>query len=80
MQQRIIYPQDGGPIAVVTPAAVPLAPGETPPQALLRMARRVVPAGVPFRIVLASDLPEDRTWRGAWTADFSNPDGHGGEA
>ncbi|MBU8544003.1 MULTISPECIES: hypothetical protein [Roseomonadaceae] len=80
MLQRIIYPQDGGPIAVVTPARVVPRGDETPPEALLRLARQVVPAGRPFRIALASELPADRTWRDAWTADFSSPDGHGGEA
>ncbi len=31
----------------------------------------------PFRIIPASAIPEDRTYRDAWTADFSAPDGHG---
>jgi hypothetical protein len=41
------------------------------------IARKDVPAGVPYLIVNASDLPEDRTYRDAWTADFSQPDGIG---
>jgi hypothetical protein len=31
----------------------------------------------PFRIIPASAIPTDRTYREAWTADFSAPDGHG---
>ena len=31
----------------------------------------------PFRIISASAIPQDRTYRDAWTADFSAPDGHG---
>ena len=36
-----------------------------------------VPAGVAFKIVNVSDIPTDRTYRGAWEADMSNPDGYG---
>jgi hypothetical protein len=31
----------------------------------------------PFRIIPVSAIPTDRTYRDAWTADFSAPDGHG---
>ena len=31
----------------------------------------------PFRIIPVSAIPTDRTYRAAWTADFSAPDGHG---
>ena len=36
-----------------------------------------VPTGVPYLVVDSSDLPEDRSFRDAWSADFSNPDGYG---
>jgi hypothetical protein len=68
--QAIIYPNDQGGIAVILPA----------PDcgiALAEIARKDVPAGVPFRIIDASNIPQDRTYRDAWTADFSEPDGHG---
>ena len=64
---KVIYPVDGG-IAVLHPT------GEIP---VAEVARKDVPAGVPFLIVEDSDIPTDRTYRSAWTADFSNPDGHG---
>jgi hypothetical protein len=43
-------------------------------------AKRVVPVGVPFLVVDDSVLPTDKTYRNAWRADFSTPDGHGGDA
>jgi hypothetical protein len=68
--QAIIYPNDKGGIAIILPAlgcGIPLA----------EIARKDVPAGIPFRIIPASAFPQDRTYREAWTADFSNPDGYG---
>ena len=41
------------------------------------IARKDVPAGVPYLIVDESDLPDDHTYFNAWEADFSNPHGHG---
>ena len=41
------------------------------------IARKDVPFGVPYRIIDAALIPEDRTYRDAWTADFSAPDGTG---
>ena len=36
-----------------------------------------VPTGVPYLVVDSGDIPEDRTFRDAWSADFSNPTGYG---
>lgn len=41
------------------------------------IARKDVPAGVPYLILDETDLPSDHTFFNAWEADFSNPDGHG---
>jgi len=68
--QAIIYPNTQGGIAVILPA-----PGCGIP--LQEIARKDVPLGVVFRIIDASAIPTDRTYRDAWTADFSNPDGAG---
>lgn len=68
MKQRIVYPTDGG-VAVLVPCDCGL-PVE-------QIARKDVPAGVPFLIIDATDVPADRTYRAAWTADFSVPDGYG---
>lgn len=45
----------------------------------LAYAARIVPTGVPFLITDSGEVPEDRTFRNAWTADFSKPDGYGGQ-
>ena len=60
MNQRIIYPADDGGVAVIIPA----------PECGLtieEIAAKDVPAGKPYEIVDASDIPSDRTFRGAWT-------------
>ena len=41
------------------------------------IAKKDVPAGVPYKIIETADVPSDRTFREAWEADFTNPDGHG---
>lgn len=59
MNQRIIYPTDEGGVAVIVPA----------PDAGLtieEIAAKDVPAGKPYKIMDVSDIPEDRTFRGAW--------------
>jgi hypothetical protein len=61
MNQRIIYPNDDGGVAIVIPT----------PEALETMtiediAEKTVPVGKPFKIVDVSDIPEDRTFRNAW--------------
>jgi hypothetical protein len=68
--QAIIYPNSQGGIAVIIPAPSCGIPLE-------EIARKDVPAGVAFRVIPASLIPQDRTYRDAWAADFSNPDGHG---
>jgi hypothetical protein len=68
MNQRIIYPTDDGGVAVLIPT------GELE---LVEVARKDVPAGVAYKIVDVADIPSDRTFRGAWEADFTNPDGVG---
>jgi hypothetical protein len=69
MNQRIIYPTDDGGVAVIIPADCGLTIEE--------IAAKDVPAGKPYKIVDAADIPTDRQWRNAWEADFSNPDGVG---
>jgi hypothetical protein len=56
---RIIYPTPEGGVAILTPNP---DCGLT----LEQIAAKDVPAGVPFRIVEATDIPEDRTFRNAW--------------
>jgi len=63
MTQLIIYPNDSGGVAVVVPAPEWLAEEGNTMEAL---AAKVVPAGKPFKIVDAADIPADRTFRNAW--------------
>lgn len=59
MNHRIIYPTDEGGVAVIVPA----------PECGLtieEIAAKDVPAGKPFKIVDAADIPTDRTFRDAW--------------
>ncbi len=69
MDKTILYPNSDGSLVMVMPADCGLPVEE--------IARKDVPAGVPYLIVDNADLPEDRTYLDAWTADFSEPDGHG---
>ena len=56
---RIIYPTPEGGVAIIIPAP---GCGLT----IEEIAAKDVPAGVPFRIVEADTIPEDRTFRNAW--------------
>jgi hypothetical protein len=55
MTQRIIYPTDNGGVAVIVPAES------------IEAAMKDIPEGKPYKIVDVADIPEDRTFRGAWT-------------
>lgn len=66
---KIIFPQGPGePIAVFDPSE---------PLPMAELGRKIVPAGIPFLIVEDDAIPSDRTFRDAWEADFSQPDGYG---
>ncbi len=56
---RVIYPTDEGGVAVIIPAS---ECGLT----IEEIATKDVPAGKPYKIVDASDIPTDRTFRNAW--------------
>jgi hypothetical protein len=59
---RIIYNQDNGVAAIIIPSPEAL---ET--MTIQEIAAKDVPAGKPYQIIDASELPSDRTFRGAWT-------------
>ena len=67
MKDLIIYPKPSGGVCLVIPT------GELPAE---DVARKDVPAGVPYFFVSQEQLPDD-TFFDAWEADFSNPDGYG---
>ena len=41
------------------------------------IAKKFTPTNIPYLVIDSSDLPEDRSFRDAWSADFSNPTGYG---
>ena len=59
MNSRIIYPTPDGGVAVIIPA---------PDCGLTidEIAAKDVPAGVEYKIIDASEVPTDRTFRNAW--------------
>ena len=59
MNSRIIYPTDDGGVAVIIPAES------------VEAAMKDIPAGKPYKIVDAADIPATREFRDAWTADFT---------
>jgi hypothetical protein len=61
MTQRIIYPTDNGGVAIVIPAPEAL---ET--MTIEEIASKDVPVGKEFKIIAATDVPTDRTFREAW--------------
>lgn len=74
MVQRIIYPNGTGVSVLICHDANGNPFTELP---ITEIARKDVPAGVPYRIVDEADIPSDRSARDQWSADFSAPDGHG---
>ena len=76
MNQVIIYNQDNGVIAIIRPAEEALAL-----YGIEAIAAKDVPAGKPYKIVDASEIPADRSQRNAWTVDDADlTDGIGGES
>lgn len=59
--QRIIYPTDDGGIAIIIPA-----PEFVLENGIKAVAVKDVPPGKPYKIINASDIPADRTFRDAW--------------
>jgi hypothetical protein len=57
--KRILFPNDDGGVAIIIPAES------------VEAAMKDVPAGKPYKIIDAADVPADRTFRNAWTADFT---------
>lgn len=58
--KRILFPNDDGGVAVIIPTES------------VELAMKDIPSGKPYLIVDAADIPADREFRNAWTADFIN--------
>lgn len=57
--KRILFPNDDGGVSIIIPAES------------VEAAMKDIPSGKPYLIVDATDIPTDRTFRNAWTADFT---------
>lgn len=64
MSQRIIYQTNEGGVAVVIPTQEALAT-----HTIEEIAAKDVPSGKPYKIVDATEIPSDRTFRNAWEVD-----------
>jgi hypothetical protein len=58
--KRILFPNDNGGVAIIIPAES------------VEAAMKDIPSGKPYLIVDAADIPADREFRNAWTADFTD--------
>jgi len=70
MNERIIFQKPEGGVGIIIPAPNADIPIE-------QIALKDVPAGCAFKIVDSLSIPTNRTFRDAWEADFSAPDGYG---
>ena len=59
---RIVYKTEEGGVAVIIPT-----PEYLQDHTIEELAAKDVPEGAEFEIVEDSDVPSDRTFRGAWT-------------
>ena len=66
----IIYPNDDGGISVICPSP-------NTKYTIEEIALKDVPKGQPYRIIEHTEIPADRTFREAWEADFTTPEGFG---
>ena len=61
MNQRIIYQNDDGGVAIIIPCDCGLT--------IEQIAAKDVPTGKAYKIVDVADVPTDREWRNEWTVD-----------
>ena len=64
LNKRVVFRNDDGGVSILIPCDCGLTIEE--------IAAKDVPTGRPYKIVDASDIPEDRSTRAAWTVDLSD--------
>lgn len=75
MTNRIIYQNSEGGVSVIIPSPEAIAL-----YGIEAIAQKDVPAGKPYKIVDASEIPADRSQRNAWAVDPADlTDGVGAE-
>jgi hypothetical protein len=62
--KNIIYQSEGGGVSIITPIEGDLT--------VEQIAAKDVPTGLPYKIVEASEIPTDQTYRGLWTVDVAD--------
>lgn len=62
--KRIVYIEKDGGLAILIPT-----PECLESYTIEQIAQKDVPEGLPYKIIDASDLPSDRTFRDAWEID-----------
>lgn len=62
MAQVIVYNQPNGVLAIIHP-------NPECELTIAQIAAKDVPFGLPYKIIDASEIPEDRTWRDHWSAN-----------
>tara|TARA_R100000278_G_scaffold120850_1_gene103713 strand:+ start:596 stop:820 length:225 start_codon:yes stop_codon:yes gene_type:complete len=73
MDKRIIYKKNDGTVSIIIPTADALNS-----MTVEQIAKKDVPSGLKYKIVNASEISSDRTFRNAWTiADNELTDGVG---
>jgi hypothetical protein len=75
MNQRIVYQTEEGGVVILIPSPECLTE-----RTIEEIAAKDVPAGVPYKIISADDIPSDRTFRNAWEVQIDVPDGVGAES
>ncbi len=66
MNKIIIYKKDNGRVSIITPTQTALNT-----LSIDDIARKDVPTGKSYKIINASEISSDRTFRNAWTIDDS---------
>ncbi len=71
---KIVYlnPENEGGICIITPTDNCINPDTGQLYTLDEIAKKDVPTGVKYKIIPVSDVPEDRSFRDAWTVSESN--------
>ena len=73
---RVVFKNDDGGVSVLVPA-----PDALETYGIMAIAIKDVPAGKPFKIVSADEIPSDRSERDEWVVDDADlTDGVGGES
>ena len=69
---KIIYLQDNGVVAVVSPIIGAINPDTEKQWTIEEIAKKHIPTGKKYKIVEDSEISSDRSFRMAWTVDESD--------